>query len=249
MTQYAEIAGGYANSGRMEHPQRKHMIYSAWLNECGDVRGKSVLDVGCGAGESSRLLARLGAHVTGIDREPEMIRIAAEKESAEPLGIKYAVIEARNADATGKRFDLVTPTYLLHYAESQVELQDMTEAIHRVIRPGGRMVAINSDPCHPVSRYYPGICSVVDWVDDAWIEGSRISVELQGDAPVNPFMFSFWRKHTYERALFKAGFVDIGWIPPRMNEEGRRLYPNWRQLEDFCITILSARKPEPSCWR
>ena len=41
-------------------------------------RGKSALDVGCGAGLLTEPLARLGAGVTGIDASPEVIAVARE---------------------------------------------------------------------------------------------------------------------------------------------------------------------------
>src|ERR1700681_2946603 len=45
----------------------------------GDLRGKAVLDVGCGDGSNSVLLAKLGALVTGIDLSPKSIELARRK--------------------------------------------------------------------------------------------------------------------------------------------------------------------------
>jgi 2-polyprenyl-3-methyl-5-hydroxy-6-metoxy-1,4-benzoquinol methylase len=45
----------------------------------GDVRGKSVLDLGCGSGESVVILAHLGAKVLGIDISPDLIAIAEQR--------------------------------------------------------------------------------------------------------------------------------------------------------------------------
>ena len=42
----------------------------------GDMRGKRVLDVGCGEGSNSLMLAKLGAQVTGIDISPRSIDVA-----------------------------------------------------------------------------------------------------------------------------------------------------------------------------
>src|SRR5215207_8117861 len=40
------------------------------------------LDVGCGAGAFSRLLARRSRHVLGVDLSPEMVRMARERSRA-----------------------------------------------------------------------------------------------------------------------------------------------------------------------
>jgi SAM-dependent methyltransferase len=45
----------------------------------GDVAGKAVLDVGCGAGATSRALSALGAHVTGIDVSAPLVEAARAK--------------------------------------------------------------------------------------------------------------------------------------------------------------------------
>ena len=51
--------------------------------------GSSILDVGCGTGTISILLANEGYKVTGIDLSEEMLSLAYEKTLAEGLGIQY----------------------------------------------------------------------------------------------------------------------------------------------------------------
>lgn len=46
---------------------------------CGPLRGKKILDVGCGTGNLSLLLSAAGAEVCGIDLDPEMIARARQK--------------------------------------------------------------------------------------------------------------------------------------------------------------------------
>ncbi|HEY4636091.1 MAG TPA: methyltransferase domain-containing protein, partial [Rhodospirillales bacterium] len=55
----------------------------------GDLRGKRVLDAGCGEGDSSRILARNGAAVVGIDISDAMLELAKTEEARNPLGIEY----------------------------------------------------------------------------------------------------------------------------------------------------------------
>jgi len=56
-----------------------HRRFALTLDLCGDVRGKQVLDVGCGSGRYSLELARRGAEVVGLDFAPAMIDLARER--------------------------------------------------------------------------------------------------------------------------------------------------------------------------
>src|SRR5215470_3431964 len=49
------------------------------LRLLGDLRGKRVLDIGCGDGGNSALFAKLGARVVGVDISPGAIEVARER--------------------------------------------------------------------------------------------------------------------------------------------------------------------------
>ena len=87
----------------------RHAIDLHWDGDDGGftpLAGKSVLDVGCGAGLLAEPLARLGARVTGIDAAAENIAVARAHAAQSGLTIDYRAggVEA----AMGERFDLVT---------------------------------------------------------------------------------------------------------------------------------------------
>ncbi len=67
----------------------------ALLRMIGPVRGRRVLDVGCGQGRFTRQLARRGARVVGIDWSTRMIELARRHERESRLGIDYRVADAR----------------------------------------------------------------------------------------------------------------------------------------------------------
>jgi 2-polyprenyl-3-methyl-5-hydroxy-6-metoxy-1,4-benzoquinol methylase len=67
-------------------------------NLLGDVRGKTVLDFGCGSGENVIPLVRRGAHVIGIDISPDLIDLAKRRaqgrgcsRSPSPLCVRYRI--------------------------------------------------------------------------------------------------------------------------------------------------------------
>lgn len=97
--------------------------------------GRTVLDVGCGAGLLAEPLARLGANVTGIDAAPENIAAARAHAEAGGLAIDYRAggIEA----VAGERFDLVTCLEVIeHVASPAAFVRGLAEAL----APGGLLV-------------------------------------------------------------------------------------------------------------
>jgi ubiquinone/menaquinone biosynthesis C-methylase UbiE len=75
----------------------------------GDVKGRLVLDLACGEGYNTRILARKGAKTTGVDFSEKMIELAKREESKEKLRITYYVSDAADMkELSSSCFDLAT---------------------------------------------------------------------------------------------------------------------------------------------
>jgi 2-polyprenyl-3-methyl-5-hydroxy-6-metoxy-1,4-benzoquinol methylase len=125
----------------------RHLVHGpALLAACGDVRRVSALDIGCGQGYFSRLLARAGATVTGVDLSDNLLARAVEMEAEEPLGIIYRLMDASQIRTSFEEesCDLVTGC---------MSLQDMADpaavlsGASKVLRRGGRAVFSVPHPC------------------------------------------------------------------------------------------------------
>jgi SAM-dependent methyltransferase len=106
----------------------------------GDIRGKDVLDYGCGMGEESIYLAKLGAKVTAIDISE--VGVASVKRRAAHNGLDVRAFEMRG-DPTSfddESFDVVHGLGILHHVGIDVALQE----VHRLLRPGG--IAVFLEP-------------------------------------------------------------------------------------------------------
>ena len=109
-----------------------------------DVRGLSGLDIGCGEGHNTRLLAGRGARVSAVDVSDVFIRHAREEEARARLDIDY-----RLASAVALPFDDAT----LDFAVAFMSLMDIpdTELVlaeaHRVLKPGGFLQFSIEHPC------------------------------------------------------------------------------------------------------
>lgn len=124
---------------------REYMNGPALIRMMGDVRGKQVLDIGCGEGYFSRVFADMGAKVTGVDFSETLIEAALEEELRKPLGVKYLISNAADLiELQSSSFDIA------FCFMSLMDIQDYEAAIaeaSRVLKEGGRFVIVIPHPC------------------------------------------------------------------------------------------------------
>jgi SAM-dependent methyltransferase len=132
--------GGWASSAsawidHVEGDLTRKMLDPLVLRLCGDVQGARVIDVGSGEGRFSRMLAERGATCVGIDPTRQLLEAALEHGGMSPVRAVAEAMPLRDA-----RFDLavtyITLVDIEHYREAIAEMA-------RVLRPGGRIVAVN----------------------------------------------------------------------------------------------------------
>ena len=112
----------------------------------GNIKGKNVLDFGCGGGWISRLLAFKGASVSALDISFEGC-ISTRKKLRES-GFRYdslAVMDAHSIAFRNSSFDAVFITGVLHHLNTARVVPE----VHRVLKPGGKVV------CYEPLKYGP----------------------------------------------------------------------------------------------
>src|ERR1700733_13075369 len=115
--------------------------------------GTRVLDVGCGIGRWSRLLAARGADVTGVDLSPTMIAQAQQRAAAEGVAdrCRFQVQDLSTLDV-GERFDLVLGVTVLQHILDPGALRAALAAMTTHLAPGGRMILLEAAPAALVNR-------------------------------------------------------------------------------------------------
>ena len=113
----------------------------AMLDLVGDVAGRDVLDIGCGAGPLAERLTQLGARVSGFDSSARMIEIA-RKRLDDHVDLQVADL-AEPLPYDDDSFGVACASLVLHYLADWV---DAMSEIRRVLRPGGRLVASVTHP-------------------------------------------------------------------------------------------------------
>jgi len=107
----------------------------------GDVKGKKVLDAGCGTGISSKILSEKGAKVTGIEISKNMAEIA--KEYCKGLDIKFDKGSIDELPYENNSFDAILASLVIHYFEDPT---GVFKEFHRVLKKDGILVFSTNHP-------------------------------------------------------------------------------------------------------
>lgn len=98
--------------------------------------GERILDVATGTGWTSRLVARRGAHVTGIDIAADLVAAAQATAAAQSLSIDYHIGDAEALPFDDGAFDAVVSTVGVMFVSRP---DDAARELARVVKPGGRL--------------------------------------------------------------------------------------------------------------
>jgi ubiquinone/menaquinone biosynthesis C-methylase UbiE len=142
------LTKNYQNEGRLGNPHQ-FMAYATWLREIGSIKDKRVLDLACGSGDSSRMLADKGANVVGVDISETMLDIAKSKND----GILYILADASSPKKYSEQpFDKVVGAFLFNYASSIEKLDGMLRNVADNLKSGEEFTTITISPEHPIIK-------------------------------------------------------------------------------------------------
>ena len=223
--------------------------HRAILNPCveelmGDVKGKTLLDAGCGEGYLSRYYAKRGATTTGVDISPRLIE-RAEALTDSSLGVTYEVGDICNLEQVDDaQFDQILCNLVL------LNVPCLTEALsefQRVLRSGGILVF---SIVHPAFNFYgpgswemgeknpstgrrEGLFFRVDKYTDEK-ECRRYWRTREGEKFPEPFSFYHRTISTYIRAILDAGLRIVAVEEPLPSDESE-FFDRERRVPFFMV--------------
>ena len=205
------------------------------LRQMGDVSGKQLLDLGCGAGENSVYFAKKGALCVASDYSPGMVEVALQLAEDNKVKICGRTMNAIALDCPDNTFDFVYASNLLHHLpDPETAIREM----HRVLKPGGKACFWDPLRHNPVINVYRRIATsvrtedetpldinIVNFVksqfsstayDTFWLATLWIFLRFYLIERVNPNQERYWKKIIIEQA---------------------RLEPEYRRLEKLDVIL------------
>ena len=108
-----------------------------YINDLASIKGKSVLDVGCGGGILSESMAQLGANVTGIDLGEKSLKVAQLHSLESGVDVDYQLISVEKlAELQPFSFDVVTCLEMLEHVPNPASV---VQACANLVKPGGHV--------------------------------------------------------------------------------------------------------------
>jgi 2-polyprenyl-3-methyl-5-hydroxy-6-metoxy-1,4-benzoquinol methylase len=158
----------------------------------GDIGGLRVAEIGCGRGDFSIYLARLGAEVTALDFSAQAIAVAKQRAAQHDVDINWHVGDAMAVPFDEDAFDLVVTCECLEHV---LEPQRMARELYRICKPGGRVLLTTPSYCNG---------QIIGWIH-SWVT-RRPNNSGSGVQPYENLFFFFLVK----RMLRRAGFAVEG---------------------------------------
>ncbi|WP_407482051.1 class I SAM-dependent methyltransferase [Elizabethkingia meningoseptica] len=204
-----------------------------------DIKGKKVLDLGCGYGWHCRYAIEKGAlSVVGIDISEKMLQKA--REINQLVGIEYIKKPLEDIRFEAEMFDLIFSSLTFHYIQSYDVL---IENIYHWLRTGGKFVFSVEHPVFTAEGsqnwIYDDAGTKLHWaVDKYFFEGERHTSFL-GES-----VLKYHRTlSTYLNLLLKAGFKIIEVKEPTPNAEMLENIPEMQdELRRPMMLLISVEK-------
>jgi SAM-dependent methyltransferase len=219
-----------------------------------EVKGLAGLDIGCGEGHNSRLLARRGARVTAADISGVFLRHARDAQRRQPHAIRYLRASATALPLREAAFDFATAFMSL------MDVADVARAlaeVYRVLRPGGFLQGSIEHPCFatphrrnlrtPEGRTYA--LEVGDYfrhLEGDIAEWTFSAAPAEVRAGVRPFRIPRFTRPVSEwlNLLIDTGFVLERCEEPRPSDEAVAAYPRLQDAQVVAYFLhVRVRKP------
>ncbi|MGB2713497.1 MAG: class I SAM-dependent methyltransferase [Vicinamibacterales bacterium] len=190
-----------------------------------------ILEVGCGMGRYTLLLARRGIQIEGLDLSPVLLARLRAYAAGSFDGPLYEADIAHPPSELIGRFDGVIALFALHHMR---DLTAIFTSMFRLVKPGGRVVFLEPNPYNPLYYLQMLVTPGMGWKGDGGIIRMR--------------------RRVISEALSHAGFADpemvrFGFLPPfAVNRPaGRRVeavlerIPLWQWMLPF--QLIRAHRP------
>ncbi|MDR0222134.1 MAG: class I SAM-dependent methyltransferase [Oscillospiraceae bacterium] len=221
------------------------------LEKLGDITGKSVLELGAGAGEASVYFAKKGALVTATDLSGGMLGVVGRLAEKHGVAVKTARCSADALPFADNSFDVVYAGNLLHH----VDIKGALLEARRVLKDGGTFVSWDPLAHNPLINVYRKIATKVRTSDEhpikmkelkifksvfgkdgvsfhtAWYHTNLIFLKMFLIERVDPNKERYWKRIYTHRELYEKTYKRL----EKIDNAFLKVFPFFKR---FCWNIV-----------
>jgi SAM-dependent methyltransferase len=178
----------------------------------GDVKGRTVLDYGCGNGENSLPLVARGARVVGLDVSEDLLDLARQRLTLHGLQDRASFMagSAHDLPLPDNSVDAVMGIAILHH----LDLELASREVHRVLKPGG--IAVFQEPVRN-SKLLKAIRAMIPYRSEEVSDYERPLT----DPELRRFAARF---STFHSRAFSLPFINLAQVVPALSRHILRIY-------------------------
>jgi SAM-dependent methyltransferase len=228
------------------------------LKQMGSLRGKNVLDIGAGLGESSVYFALQGANVTATDLSPLMVEKIEALAKQHGVELKAIVSSAESLHVRQAHYDIVYIANTIHHV---IDRRLLFQQIRHALKPGGRFFSVDPIAYNPAINIYRQMATQVRTPDESplrradlalareyfscvqhrefWISSLALFAKYYLVDRLHPNDDRYWKRILRERP---EGL--LWWTPLRAVDSVLTLIPGLRWLA--WNMVMWGKKLEPS---
>lgn len=125
-------------------------VEEQFVKMLGNVKGKKVLDIGSGHGNTALKLAQEGAIVTSIDIAPKLIEGCQYRARKNNLSVNFMVMDATNMTFDMNSFDIVLGFRTVHHLQN---IKKFFYDSHRILKQGGFLIVVEPQKYNPFVEF------------------------------------------------------------------------------------------------
>jgi 2-polyprenyl-3-methyl-5-hydroxy-6-metoxy-1,4-benzoquinol methylase len=201
----------------------------------GNIKGKEVLDIGCGPGIYAKKMAKIGARVKGFDITPKMIEIA--KREYPELDLRIGSVYNIPFD---EKFDIAIAPLVIEHLE---DWNKVFREVNKVLKKGGCFIFSIGNPVFDITKRTNKSKPFIREFENYFKEKKRYSTwrDIFYKKHVRDVRMTYYHK-TYEtviKTIISNGFEIIDYKDCFPSKESKRLFPKeyniLSKVPFFCV--------------
>ena len=216
LNDYDALASSYKSSN--VKPDKQYSILPTVLQMAGTLEGKSVADLGCGAGFFTLPFANAGAAaVCGVDNSSHQIALAEEFSAHPAISYRVGDIFTR----VGGPVDVINAPFVANYARTVPILKHFFSLVFDSITTDGKAIFVIDLPNGKSLKRFGAVKTLCGPKRDE----TKISIELfNEERSICTLWGVYFTPETVERLLMEVGFKRVQWHQPIVSSEGINQY-------------------------